>query len=88
MAAGCVLPLSTANGGDRQLGTRHRAALGVTEASDAIAVVVSEETGIISIANNGRIIRRLDEKRLTKVLNAFYRTEFKVSWPKWLRRSR
>lgn len=88
VAAGCVLPLSTANGGDRQLGTRHRAALGVTEASDAIAVVVSEETGIISITNNGRIIRRLDEKRLARILNAFYRTEFKVSWPKWLRRSR
>jgi diadenylate cyclase len=86
VAAGCVLPLSTTNGGDRQLGTRHRAALGVTEASDAIAVVVSEETGIISIAHNGRMIRRLDEKRLTKVLTALYRAEFEASLPGWFQR--
>lgn len=86
VAAGCVLPLSTTNGGDRQLGTRHRAALGVTEASDAIAVVVSEETGIISIAHNGRMIRRLDEKRLTKVLTALYRAEFESSLPGWFQR--
>jgi diadenylate cyclase len=88
VAAGCVLPLSIANGGDRQLGTRHRAALGVTEGSDAIAVVVSEETGIISIVHNGRIIRRLDEKRLAKVLTAFYRAEFEASLPGWLQRFR
>jgi len=86
VAAGCVLPLSAANGGDRHLGTRHRAALGVTEGSDAIAVVVSEETGIISIAHNGRMIRRLDEKRLAKVLTAFYRTRFETSLPGWLER--
>jgi diadenylate cyclase len=88
VAAGCVLPLSTANGTDRQLGTRHRAGLGVTEGSDAIAVVVSEETGVISIAHNGRMIRRMDEKRLAKVLTAFYRAEFKVSLPGWLGRLR
>ena len=86
-AAGCVLPLSTASG-ERQLGTRHRAALGVTETSDAIAVVVSEETGIISIAYNGRAIRRLDEKRLTKILTALYRAELKASLPGWLQRLR
>ena len=88
VAAGCVLPLSTANGGDRQLGTRHRAALGVTESTDAIVVVVSEETGIISITHNGRIIRRLDEKRLSKVLSALYRAEFEASLPGWLQRLR
>ncbi len=88
VAAGCVLPLSTVNGGDRQLGTRHRAALGVTEGTDAIAVVVSEETGIISIAHNGRMIRRLDEKRLARVLIAFYRTQFEESLPGWLQRVR
>jgi diadenylate cyclase len=88
VAAGCVLPLSTANGGDRQLGTRHRAALGVTESTDAIVVVVSEETGIISITHNGRIIRRLDEKRLSKVLSALYRAEFDASLPGWLQRLR
>jgi diadenylate cyclase len=86
VAAGCVLPLSTVNGGDRQLGTRHRAALGVTEGTDAIAVVVSEETGIISIAHNGRMIRRLDEKRLARVLAAFYRAELQESLPGWLSR--
>lgn len=88
VAAGCVLPLSTANGADRHLGTRHRAAIGVTEASDAIAVVVSEETGVVSIAHNGRIIRRLDEKRLTKILNALYRAEFEASLPGWWQRLR
>lgn len=88
VAAGCVLPLSTTNGGDRQLGTRHRAALGVTEGTDAIAVVVSEETGIISIAHNGRMIRRLDEKRLARVLIAFYRTRFEESLPGRLQRLR
>jgi diadenylate cyclase len=88
VAAGCVLPLSTSNGADRQLGTRHRAALGVTEASDAITVVVSEETGIISIAHNGRVIRRLDEKRLGKILNALYRAEFEASLPGWWQRLR
>jgi len=84
VAAGCVLPLSTLDGGDRELGTRHRAAVGVTEISDAIAVVVSEETGIVSVAYNGRIIRRLDEKRLAKVLTAFYRSEYQRSVPGWL----
>lgn len=88
VAAACVLPLSTTDGGDRQLGTRHRAAVGVTEASDAIAVVVSEETGVISIAHNGRIIRRLDEKRLARILTALYRAEFEASLPGWLQRLR
>jgi diadenylate cyclase len=86
LAAGCVLPLSTVDGGDRHLGTRHRAALGVTEGSDAIAVVVSEETGIVSIAHNGRMIRRLDEKRLTRILAAFYRADQNDTLPGWLQR--
>jgi diadenylate cyclase len=72
IAAACVLPLSEDFISDRQLGLRHRAAIGVTEQSDAIAIAVSEETGTISIARNGRIIRHLDEKRLRKVLQAFY----------------
>ena len=57
---------------ERQMGLRHRAALGISEASDAISVVVSEETGSISIAHNGRMIRRLDSERLENILNAFY----------------
>ena len=57
------------------MGLRHRAALGISEATDAIAVVVSEETGSISIAHAGRMIRRLDAERLENILLAFYRPE-------------
>lgn len=72
VAAGCVLPLATGTAVDYRLGTRHRAALGLTEQTDAVVVVVSEETGIISVVHNGRMIRRLDENRLVKVLDAIY----------------
>ena len=77
-AAGCVMPLSASGILNRsperhQMGLRHRAALGISEATDAIAVVVSEETGSISIAHAGRMIRRLDPERLENVLTAFYR---------------
>lgn len=70
-AAACVMPLSTSSLSDRQMGLRHRAALGISEVSDAIAVVVSEETGQVSVAHNGRIIRRQDPTRLNIILNAF-----------------
>ncbi len=76
MSAACVMPLSASGilnrSPERQMGLRHRAALGISEASDAISVVVSEETGSISIAHNGRMIRRLDSERLENILNAFY----------------
>jgi diadenylate cyclase len=79
VAAACVMPLSAsgilARSPERQMGLRHRAALGISEASDAIAVVVSEETGSISIAHAGRMIRRLDPERLHNILSAFYRAE-------------
>ncbi len=55
------------------MGLRHRAALGISEVSDAVAVVVSEETGSISVAHNGRMIQRLDAARLRHILSAFYR---------------
>jgi len=71
LAAACVLPLSTRSLSDRQMGLRHRAALGISEVSDAVVVVVSEETGQVSIAHNGRIIRRQDPSRLEGILNAF-----------------
>jgi diadenylate cyclase len=87
-AASCVLPLSTTSQGDHNLGTRHRAALGVTEVSDAITIVVSEETGIISITHGGRIIRRLDEERVVRVVTAFFRPQFEDTWGKWLARLR
>lgn len=76
IAAACVLPLSASGilnrSPERQMGLRHRAAMGISEATDAIAVVVSEETGSISIAHAGRMIRRLDSERLENILLAFY----------------
>lgn len=75
-AAACVMPLSTSSLSDRQMGLRHRAALGISEVSDAVAVVVSEETGQISIAHNGRIIRRQDPTRLDIILNAFLQNRY------------
>ena len=83
VAAACVLPLTTAFLADRQLGLRHRAAIGVTEESDAIAVVVSEERGSISIAHNGRIIRNLDARRLETVLQAFFQPALERRRPRW-----
>lgn len=71
-AAACVLPLTHRDLLDPLLGTRHRAAIGVTEQSDALSIAVSEETGAISIARNGRITRRLDNNRLRRVLTEFY----------------
>jgi len=56
------------------MGTRHRAGIGVSEGADALAIIVSEETGVISVARNGRLVRRLDEKRLRRVLEQFYET--------------
>lgn len=72
-AAACVLPLTQRDLADSSLGTRHRAAVGITEQNDALAVVVSEETGIISLARGGRIARRLDAQRLRTILQAFYK---------------
>ncbi|MCM8746603.1 diadenylate cyclase CdaA [Thermomicrobium sp. CFH 73360] len=69
LAAGCVLPLSE-NLTDLQLGTRHRAGVGITEESDAIAIIVSEETSQISLAVNGRLYRNLDAERLRRALRA------------------
>lgn len=76
VAAACVMPLSAsgvlAHTADRQLGLRHRAALGISEVSDAVVVVVSEESGTISVVHNGRMIRRLDAERLENILRAFF----------------
>lgn len=70
-AAACVMPLSTSSFSDRKIGLRHRAGLGISEMSDAVVVLVSEETGHISIAHNGRILGRQDASRLEMVLNSF-----------------
>ena len=63
-AAGCVLPLSNNLDLGKDMGTRHRACLGIAENSDAIAIVVSEETGIISMAKNGVLMRHFDRQTL------------------------
>jgi len=68
IAAGCLLPLTESRALSTELGTRHRAAIGLSEQCDALVVVVSEETGTISVAENGRIHRHLDEDQLTHVL--------------------
>ena len=68
IAAGCLLPLTENRTLSSELGTRHRAAIGLSEQCDALIVVVSEETGTISIAENGRIHRHLDEDQLTHIL--------------------
>jgi uncharacterized protein (TIGR00159 family) len=73
VAAGVVLPLSQSPTVEH-MGTRHRAAIGITEISDAIAVVVSEETGTISLANAGRMVRNLGQARLQKVLSILDRS--------------
>lgn len=70
-AAACVMPLSTSSLSDSQMGLRHRAGLGISEVSDAIVLIISEETGQASIAHNGRIIRRQDISRLDNILHAF-----------------
>ena len=70
VAAGCLFPLSQREGLAMELGTRHRAAIGLTEETDALVVVVSEETGTISVAYKGRLTRGLDEDKLRKLLAA------------------
>ena len=78
LAASCVMPLSASGVltrlPERQMGLRHRAGLGISEVSDAVVVVVSEETSTISVVHGGRMIRRLDGERLENILRAFYRT--------------
>lgn len=72
-SAAAVLPLTASrNLPNPKMGTRHRAALGISEVSDAMCVVVSEETGKIAITNNGRMVSRLDPDRLRSILNALY----------------
>ncbi|AOQ25214.1 Cyclic di-AMP synthase CdaA [Moorella thermoacetica] len=68
VAAGCFLPLSESPYLSKQLGTRHRAALGISEISDAVVLIVSEETGVISVAEGGKLTRFLDEKNLRELL--------------------
>ena len=80
-AAGCVLPLTQNKALNKELGTRHRAGIGITENSDALVIIVSEETGIISVAQNGKLTRFLDTKKIEKMLLGIYMNESNVTLP-------
>ncbi|BBB91424.1 MAG TPA: diadenylate cyclase CdaA [Methylomusa anaerophila] len=71
-AAGCLLPLTEDRSLSKELGTRHRAAIGITEQTDAVVIVVSEETGIISVARGGRLIRYIDCDKLVEHLRPLF----------------
>ncbi len=82
VSSGCFLPLTNNNQLNKKLGTRHRAAIGISENSDALVIVVSEETGIISFVANGKLMRNYTKDRLKKVLTAIMRKRFqsKATW--------
>lgn len=75
VAAACFLPLTENPNTGKQLGTRHRAAIGITELSDSISLVVSEETSVISLAVDGKLVRHLEQKTLVEMLEKLYNGE-------------
>jgi len=83
VAAACILPLAETSRVRRGLGLRHRAAVGITEQSDALATIVSEETGIVSVARYGRLVSNLDESRLREVLRSSYRGPLGNTLSRW-----
>ncbi len=86
IAAGCLLPLTDDRTLSTELGTRHRAAIGLSEQCDAVVVVVSEETGTVSVAESGRIYRHLDSDQLRQYLMPIFsprKTTFKNVVSKW-----
>ena len=87
VAASVILPLSqsTTSAVKQLLGTRHLAALGISEMTDAAVVIVSEESGIISLAHNGQLIRGLDQKGLEQMLQSLYTSHQKIAIPVWRR---
>ena len=87
-AAGCFLPLSTKEDINKDLGTRHRAAIGMSECSDAIVIVVSEETGVISLSVDGNLERNFNYNSLKQKLNALLAPSGPVENKKHLRREK
>lgn len=85
MAAGCYLPLSENPFISKELGTRHRAALGLSELTDSIAIIVSEETGQVSIAKNGEVHRELDDEELLSIMDLELRPQTKTTTSFWIR---
>ena len=82
LSAGCVLPLTQQTGLDKSLGTRHRAGIGITEQSDAVAIIISEEKGQIFLAQEGKLTSNLSRTQLLNSLNEIFATENsgKVGW--------
>jgi diadenylate cyclase len=83
VAAACILPLAETSRVHRGLGLRHRAAVGITEQSDALAAIVSEENGTISVARQGRLVSHLDESRLRELLRSTYRRPLGTALSRW-----
>ena len=72
IAAGCLFPLTQNPRISKSLGTRHRAAVGLTDETDALVIIVSEETGMVSLAREGRLIRNIDREDLTRILSSVF----------------
>ena len=88
MAGACILTLTEGRGISHELGTRHRAAIGVSETTDALVLIVSEETGIISMARGGKLTRHLDSKSLQEILGEMYQQPHTHLWSGLLHRSK
>lgn len=86
MAGACILTLTEGRGISHELGTRHRAAIGISETTDAVVLIVSEETGIISMARGGKLTRHLESKSLREILEGMYDQTNGRSWTQVFRR--
>ena len=88
MAGACILTLTEGRGISHELGTRHRADIGISETTDALVLIVSEETGIISMARGGKLTRHLDSKSLQEILGEMYQQSHTHLWSGLLHRSK